>query len=133
MKSREFKKDVEEMKAKGTELPSKIQMISISMNQEMPLNLIIDCSMFSYIDSSGISTLRKTIRLFEDIGIKTVLAGAHVHVEGLFGKEGFFEDISSDQLYISVHDAVTYLLDEANDSGNTSLDLHDYNDQNLSN
>jgi anti-anti-sigma regulatory factor len=93
---------------------AKHEMIKISMsNEKFPTHLIIDCSMFSYVDFSGITTLKKTIQSFEDIGIKTVLAGVPVHIESMFGKEGFYEDISSDNLYKRVDDAVAHILYES--------------------
>jgi hypothetical protein len=88
--------------------------------------------MFSYVDFSGITTLKKTIQSFEDIGIKTVLAGVPVHIESMFGKEGFYEDISSDHLYKSVHDAVAYILEESTDDNDNDLNIFVINDRNLS-
>jgi hypothetical protein len=82
------------------------------------------------VDFSGITTLKKTIHSFEEIGIKAILAGVPVHIESIFGKEGFYEDISSDHLYKTVHDAVAYILGELTDDEN---DLNfDINDQNSS-
>jgi hypothetical protein len=85
--------------------------------------------MFSYVDFSGITTLKKAIQSFEGIGIKTVLAGVPVHIESMFGKEGFYEDISSDHLYKTVHDAVAYILDESTDDNDNDLNFH-INDRN---
>jgi anti-anti-sigma regulatory factor len=114
MKSNKYQRNVENMKNNGNEIPSKHHMIRIAMgNEELPTHLIIDCSMFSYVDFSGIKTLKKTIQSFEDIGIRTVLAGVAVHIESILGKEGFYEDVSSDHLYKSVHDAVAYILDDS--------------------
>ncbi len=98
-------------------------------NEKFPTHLIIDCSMFSYVDFSGITTLKKTIQSFEEIGIKTVLAGVPVHIENMFSKEGFYEDISSDHLYKTVHDAVAYILDESTDDNDNDLNF-DINDRN---
>jgi anti-anti-sigma regulatory factor len=115
MKSNKYKRNVENTKNNGNnEISSKHQMIRIAMsNEELPTHLIIDCSMFSYVDFSGIKTLKKTIQSFEDIGIRTVLTGVAVHIENIFSKEGFYEDVSSDHLYKSVHDAVAYILEDS--------------------
>jgi anti-anti-sigma regulatory factor len=133
MKSSKYKKNIEKFRSNGKELPSKHEMIKISMsNEEFPTYLIIDCSMFSYVDFSGITILKKTIQSFEDIGIKTVLAGVPVHIESMFGKEGFYEDISSNHLYKSVHDAVAYILDESTDDNDNDLNFFYINNQSLS-
>jgi hypothetical protein len=89
------------MKNNGNnEIPLKHQMIRIAMsNEELPTHLIIDCSIFSYVHFSGITTLKKTFQSFEDINIRTGLAGVAAHIESIFGKEGFYEDFSLDHLY----------------------------------
>jgi hypothetical protein len=68
MKSNKYKRNVENTKNNGNnEISSKHQMIRIAMsNEELPTHLIIDCSMFSYVRFSGITTLKKTIQSFED-------------------------------------------------------------------
>ncbi len=114
LKSSKFQNNVERFKSNVNQLMAKHEMIKISMsNEEFPTHLIIDCSMFTYVDFSGITILKKTIQSFEEIGIKAILAGVPVHIESMFGKEGFYEDISSDHLYKSVHDAVAYILEES--------------------
>ena len=87
----------------------KLVLTRLALNDKLPKYLIIDCSMFSFIDYSGITTLKKTILTLEEIGIKTVLSGVHVHIESMFVKEGFFDIIPSEHLYKSVHDAVLCL------------------------
>lgn len=42
---------------------------------ELPKYMIIDCSMFSYIDTSGVSFLKKNVLAYESIGIRCFLAG----------------------------------------------------------
>ncbi len=132
MKSSKYKKQVKRIKSNGNQIPSEHEIIKISMsNEKFPTHLIIDCSMFSYVDFSGITILKKAIQSFEGIGIKTVLAGVPVHIESMFGKEGFYEDISSDHLYKTVHDAVAYILDESTYDDN-DLNFFVINNQNLS-
>ena len=65
--------------------------------------------MFSFIDLTGITTLKKTIETCEQLGIKVVLSGVHVHLESMLAKAGFFDDISKEHIYKTVHDAVVYL------------------------
>ena len=115
MKTKEFKANKENIiNTKYENLP-KLKLIRLALNERLTKYLIIDCSMFSFIDFSGISTLKKTILTLEDIGIKCVLSGIHVHLESMLSKEGFFDVISRDHLYKSVPDAVVYLREFDND------------------
>lgn len=43
----------------------------------LPTHIIIDCSMFSYIDTSGVTALKETVKRHENIGIITLLSGKY--------------------------------------------------------
>ena len=125
MKSDEYKQNVEKIEKSSFQSLPKLALTRQALSERLPKYLIIDCSMFSFIDFSGISTLKKTISMYEEIGIKTVLSGVHVHLESMLAKEGFFDDISTDHLYKSIHDAVVclqeveYIDNEKTDNGFT--------------
>ncbi|CAG2118247.1 unnamed protein product [Medioppia subpectinata] len=111
MKSRDYKQSYEKLSQNITYSGlSKVQFTrQVLSNQSLPKYLVIDCSMFSFIDFSGISTLKKIIQAFEGIGIQTALSGVHVHLESMLAKEGFFNDIPTDHMYKTIHDAVVSL------------------------
>ncbi|XP_054159246.1 prestin-like [Oppia nitens] len=77
----------------------------------LPKYIIVDCSMLSYIDSAGVTTLKKIIQNHADIDILVSLSGCPVHIEATLKNEEFFSEVSSDRVYKSVHDAVTYIRD----------------------
>jgi len=81
---------------------------------ETPSHIIIDCSMFSHIDTNGVTTLKKTVQLYKEVGVITFLAGCPVHITKMLEKDGFFIDVPFSHSYISIHDAVTNILEEIN-------------------
>lgn len=84
----------------------------VSFDAALPTHIIIDCSMFSYIDTSGISTLKKTVQQYESIGITTFLASCASHVIEMLKRDKFFVDVPPHHVYISMHDAVLYAIGE---------------------
>lgn len=109
------------------------QMEEISLGTKnsysLPTHIIIDCSMLSYIDTTGVTTLKTTVKKHEEINIMCLLTGCQVHVENMLRKDGFFEQVSQDRVYKSVHDAVTYIREgfspisvpQTNDKSNNSI------------
>ena len=62
----------------------------------------------------------------EEIGIKTVLSGVHVHLETMLANEGFFDVIPSEHLYKSVHDALVCLQEFDSQYNHFTIDgMHD--------
>ena len=138
MKSQTYKKNLEMIQQTSDEILPKLKLTQLALSlsyRGIPKHIVIDCSMFSFIDFSGITTLKKTIQTYEEIGIKVVLSGIQVHLESMLAKEGFFEDISRDHIYKSVADAVVlvqYDLDNIEDkievkyNFNGLAERHDY-------
>ena len=75
----------------------------------LPKYIIIDCSMLSYIDTSGVTTLKNLVQNHLDISVEVLLTGCAVHIETMLKKDGFFKEVSSDRVFKSVHDAVTMI------------------------
>lgn len=87
----------------------KSKQIVLESKQNLPKFLIIDCSMLSYIDTSGVTTLKKIVESHASIEIEVLLTGCPVHIETMLKKDGFFKEVSSERVFKSVHDAVTYI------------------------
>ncbi|XP_015789465.1 solute carrier family 26 member 6 [Tetranychus urticae] len=84
-----------------------------SLNSVIPVHLshiIIDCSMFSYIDVTGVRQLRSTIQEYAHIGVETFLACVATHVQKMLEKDGFFIDIPPSHVYLTIHDAADNAL-----------------------
>ena len=89
-------------------------------NMNLPNFIIIDCSMFSYIDTTGISALKTIVLQHKDIEITTYLAGCPVHITKMLEKDGFYEEVTSNHQFISIHDAVVHANDKINPNSNTN-------------
>ena len=85
-------------------------------------HIIIDCSMFSHIDTDGVTTLKKTVKLYKEVGIVTLLAGCPVHITRMLEKDGFFIEVASSHSYISIHDAVMHALETINENKIKEID-----------
>lgn len=114
MKTKEYQRNVAKVEKSHYDALPPLKLTRLALNEKLPKYLIIDCSMFSFIDFSGIVTLKKTIIAFEEVGVKTVLSGIHVHLESMFAKEGFFDVIPTEHIFKSVHDAVVSLQEYDN-------------------
>ncbi|CAG2119742.1 unnamed protein product, partial [Medioppia subpectinata] len=77
--------------------------------KHLPKYIIIDCSMLSYIDTSGVTTLTKLVQSHAEIDITVQFTGCPVHIESMLKKDGFFKEVSTDRVFKSVHDAITYI------------------------
>ena len=87
-------------------------------NMNLPDFIIIDCSMFSYIDTSGIAALKAIVLQHKEIGMTTYLAGCPVHITKMLEKDGFYKEVTSNQQFISIHDAVVHAFDKINQNSN---------------
>lgn len=78
---------------------------------DLPTHIIIECSMFSYIDTAGVRVLKQTIAEYESIGIKTFLAGCPTHVTKILEKDHFYAAVPDHHVFLSIHDAVEHALE----------------------
>ena len=104
----------------------------------LPSYLIIDCSMFSYIDTSGVKALKSTVQEYESIGIKTLIAGCASHVNKILEKEVFYAAVPENHVYISIYDAVQHVIEEQEEisgviEGDETVDEEINNDDNTNN
>lgn len=67
--------------------------------------IIIDCSMLSYIDTSGVAGLKNLASDFQTVGIKFFLASCAAHVTTMLSKDHYFSEIGQNSVFLSVHDA----------------------------
>lgn len=95
--------------------------IQIDWNTDLPPNvivprvdihsLILDFSAVSFLDVSALRVLRETLKEFVRIDVDVYITGAH---EGLLDKLercGFFDDeIKPSVFFLTIHDAVLYIL-----------------------
>lgn len=81
----------------------------------MPYAIIIDCSMISYIDVSGIVGLRTLVQKYRQMSVRVLLTGVATHVAEIMAHDSQFREVvPGDQIYISVHDAVHTLVEILN-------------------
>ena len=65
--------------------------------------------MFSYVDTAGANAIKKIVNKYQGIGVLIFLSGCAFHVESLLSKIGFFIEVPSNQVFKTIHDAVTYI------------------------
>jgi hypothetical protein len=83
--------------------------ISVLSEEKLPTHIIIDCSMFSYIDTAGANAIKNIVKKYQEIRVLIFLSGCAFHVESLLSKVGFFIEVPSNQVFKTIHDAVTYI------------------------
>ena len=83
--------------------------------------------MLSYIDTTGVTTLKKLVQSHSDIAIEVLLTGCPVHIETMLKKDGFFKEVSSDRVYKSVHDAVIMIRGTGPNIGMPIVPIHQNN------
>jgi anti-anti-sigma regulatory factor len=93
----------------GSSKNSKLTRISVLSEEKLPTHIIIDCSMISYIDTAGANAIKKIVKKYQEIGVLIFLSGCAFHVESLLSKVGFFIEVPSNQVFKTIHDAVTYI------------------------
>ncbi|KAI6200297.1 STAS domain-containing protein [Aphelenchoides besseyi] len=91
-------------------------------------HLVIDCSGFTFIDYTSISSLVDIYHQLKDRGIRAYFAGAKAPVRDTLVASGFFEKVPLENFYPTIHDAVNAAIstnqieDEANKSAeNTTM------------
>ena len=77
-------------------------------------HVVIDCSMFSYIDSTGLTAVKQVVQ--EELGgrgITAFLASCAPHVVQMMSRDDtFFKTVPPDHVFVSVHDAVLHAMDQ---------------------
>ena len=99
---KEYLEDVQHSNARSQLLSS----LTTKSGEKLPTHVVIDCSMFSYIDTAGITQLKSTIKDYESIGVKTYLAGIATHVDQLLEMDNFYKEVPPHHVYITIQDAV---------------------------
>ncbi|XP_067927972.1 prestin-like isoform X2 [Watersipora subatra] len=73
-------------------------------------HIIIDCSMMSYVDSVGVNMLRSVYQEYKDVDIEVFLVNCKVAVRDMFEKCSFYEKVSKENIYLTIHDGVIAAL-----------------------
>jgi hypothetical protein len=68
--------------------------------------------MFSYIDTDGIKTIKRTVIEYESVGIKTFLGGCPSHVTKLLERDHFYAAVPAHHIFISIYDAIQHAIQE---------------------
>jgi len=68
--------------------------------------------MFSYIDTDGIKTIKRTVIEYESVGIKTFLGGCPSHVTKLLERDHFYAAVPAHHIYISICDAIQHAIQQ---------------------
>jgi hypothetical protein len=93
----------------GSSKNPNLTRISVLSEEKLPTHIIIDCSMFSYVDTAGANAIKKIVKKYQEIGVLIFLSGCAFHVESLLSKVGFFKEVPSNQVFKTIHDAITYI------------------------
>ncbi|XP_067324908.1 chloride anion exchanger [Anolis sagrei] len=90
----------------SSSLPPSITVPSVDIH-----SLVLDFSAVSFLDVSAMRVLKETLKEFIRIDVDVYIVGAH---EGLLDKLercGFFDDeIKSSMFFLTIHDAVIYIM-----------------------
>ncbi|KAK3581235.1 hypothetical protein CHS0354_032954 [Potamilus streckersoni] len=70
--------------------------------------IILDCSTWSYVDSMGVKVLKSVIADFKDVDIKVYLASCKAGIREMFAVTKFYDQVSRENIFITLHDAVLY-------------------------
>lgn len=99
----------------NSEITSKFRQLPIATTSKSELitHLILDFSMVSYVDSSGIDALRSIQEEMAGCNIKVYIANCAPHVVSIVTRDSrFMEILRPECVFISVHDALLHALDE---------------------
>ncbi|XP_014665693.1 PREDICTED: sulfate transporter-like isoform X2 [Priapulus caudatus] len=70
--------------------------------------VVVDCSMFGYIDLSGVAALKEAVRRFDEAGVEVLLSGCRFRVRQTLHRTRFFDDVPQKRLHLTIHDAILY-------------------------
>ncbi|VDM46130.1 unnamed protein product [Toxocara canis] len=83
---------------------------SLSEYHESPMrhveHLVVDCSGFTFIDFMSVNSLIELYQQMRSNGIQVYFAGAKAPIRDMFEACGFYESVSKDHFYPTIHDAV---------------------------
>ncbi|XP_077868452.1 prestin-like [Saccoglossus kowalevskii] len=83
--------------------------------------IILDCSSFNFIDSTGLNGLRQLFREYDQVGIKILLAHCIKRVRDFFSRCDFYETVGCEAnrcLFVTVHGAVMSAIEDDTDENN---------------
>uniref|UniRef100_A0A8D0FL14 Solute carrier family 26 member 1 n=1 Tax=Strix occidentalis caurina TaxID=311401 RepID=A0A8D0FL14_STROC len=79
--------------------------------------LVVDCSSISFLDTTGVNTLKEILKDYKDLNISVLLACCNPSVTDSLKRGGYFgKDCGSMQemLFYSIHNAVQFAKDQKN-------------------
>ncbi|KAJ6215398.1 hypothetical protein RDWZM_009898 [Blomia tropicalis] len=105
---------------------------SMSTANTFPSAIIIDCSMFSYIDATGITTLRNVVKHYESKGVQVLLSDVAAHVRKMMAADNeFHRGVPTNKIYLTIHDAVHRAMDEISPKPNENNNNNNNKQSNL--
>ncbi|XP_076362446.1 prestin-like isoform X12 [Tachypleus tridentatus] len=75
----------------------------------LPTHIIIVCSGFSYLDSSGVTTLKQIFKEHKKAEINVYLTCCPANMYSMLEKGGFFDEVSRNNVFPTIHDAVLHI------------------------
>ncbi|XP_006859414.1 PREDICTED: pendrin [Chrysochloris asiatica] len=105
------------------DIPTKEIEIQVDWNSDLPVkvnvpkvpihSLVLDCGAVSFVDIVGVRSLRMIVKEFRRIDVTVYFSSLQDHVIQKLEQCGFFdESIRKDIFFLTVHDAVLYLLNQ---------------------
>ncbi|KAG8577276.1 hypothetical protein GDO81_010121 [Engystomops pustulosus] len=94
----------------NSDLPNNINVPKIDVH-----SLIIDFGAVSFLDLSGMKGFKAALKDFMKVDVEVYIAGIDNHLLEKLEKCGFFDDdIKTSMLFLTIHDAVLYILEKKN-------------------
>ncbi|XP_076362432.1 prestin-like isoform X3 [Tachypleus tridentatus] len=91
----------------------------------LPTHIIIVCSGFSYLDSSGVTTLKQIFKEHKKAEINVYLTCCPANMYSMLEKGGFFDEVSRNNVFPTIHDAVLHIAQNEKEALYKSMDeLH---------
>ncbi|KAM6202284.1 pendrin [Rhynchocyon petersi] len=105
------------------DIPTREIEIQVDWNSDLPVkvnvpkvpihSLVLDCGAVSFLDVVGVRSLRMIVKEFQRIGVNVYFTSLPDHVLQKLEQCSFFDDnIRKDIFFLTVHDAVLYLLNQ---------------------
>ncbi|XP_006882752.1 PREDICTED: pendrin [Elephantulus edwardii] len=103
------------------DIPTREIEIQVDWNSDLPVkvnvpkvpihSLVLDCGAVSFLDVVGVRSLRMIVKEFQRIGVNVYFSSLQDHLIQKLEQCGFFdENIRKDIFFLTVHDAVLYLV-----------------------